>query len=97
MLFEITLRRITVLQDDAQVSERWVIDERKWGEGIIGTPHLNLKKKQPYILYHWESKQLTPMLDVACGHFLAGLGSSVDVWDNHLFNQNKIRSYFAEC
>ena len=45
MLFEITLRRITVLQDDAQVSERWVIDERKWGEGIIGTFHLNLKKK----------------------------------------------------
>ena len=45
MLFEITLRRITVLRDDAQVSERWVIDERKWGEGIIGTPHLNLKKK----------------------------------------------------
>ena len=29
--FEITLRRITVMWDDAQVSERWAIDERKGG------------------------------------------------------------------
>ena len=38
MLFEISLRRITVLRDDAQVNERWVIDERKWGGDYWHSP-----------------------------------------------------------
>ena len=37
IFFEITLRRITVMWDDAQVSERWAIDERKKGGGGYNT------------------------------------------------------------